>query len=133
MAWITPTLSATQLPYVPFQTVATVGECYTTYVEPYLPAPEVVQHWHELLLAYVAQPQAIVFIRRYATYAQQQRDTLRRASSRSTLRASATPTAIILSRSSFLHRLWRAASQRSMSLTRLLLTVRFPFLPFFQA
>ncbi|UOQ50681.1 hypothetical protein [Hymenobacter cellulosivorans] len=78
MAWTNPTLSTAQLPYVPFQTVSTVGECYAAYVEPYLPAPDVVQHWNELLLAYVAQPQAIVFIRRYATYAQKQRDTLRR-------------------------------------------------------
>jgi len=65
MAWTNPTLSAAQLPSVTSGTVHTVGECFEKLIEPRLPAVEVVHHWHELLLKYVAQPTPTLFIRRY--------------------------------------------------------------------
>lgn len=78
ITWTTPVLTKEQLPYVPFKTTHTVGECYTTFIEPLLPKAEVVRHWHDLLLAYVAQPAPILFIRRYASAPKKQYDRLRR-------------------------------------------------------
>lgn len=78
MPWTTAILTATELPDAPVGTTTTVDECFTTYIKPYLPKRDVVEHWHKLLLEYVVQPQAILFVRRYASYAKKQRDTLRR-------------------------------------------------------
>jgi hypothetical protein len=78
MAWISSKLTENQLPFVPQVTVGTVGELYDAFVKPHLPTTEVVRHWHRLLLDYVAQPDAIVFVRRYASAAKTEYHRLRR-------------------------------------------------------
>ncbi|WP_426491356.1 hypothetical protein [Hymenobacter sp. 102] len=67
MTWIPNKLTESQLPYIPQVTVNTVGELYDTFIKPQLPSADVVRHWHRLLLNYVTQPDAILFVRRYAS------------------------------------------------------------------
>ena len=56
----------------------TISDFYAACIEPNLPDPETVAKWHDLLTRYVKEPEAIFFVRRYASASQKNWNSIRR-------------------------------------------------------